>query len=52
MRLAIIFAIALGLEAVAWFVVGGFASIVLVMVGLAVFWIGLKHYVVPKQRSD
>ena len=48
-RLALVFAVALGILAIAYYVVGGFIGAVLPLIALAVFWIGLKNYVVPKK---
>jgi hypothetical protein len=49
-RLALVFAAAIGILAIAYYVVGGFVGAVLPLVALAVFWIGLKNYVVPKRE--
>ncbi|HKD93570.1 MAG TPA: hypothetical protein VKB43_02545 [Gaiellaceae bacterium] len=51
-RLALVFAASIAILGIAYFVVSGFIGAVLILVALAVFWIGLKQYVVPKQRSQ
>ena len=52
LRLAVVFAASIGILAIAYFAVSGFVGAVLILVALAVFWLGLKHYVAPKQRSQ